>query len=306
MKLKIASLLFVACVPTLCAAQQQRPGHASEWVRLSGAQVRLVALPVDPSGPDAWQSAGVEIRLEPGVKTYWRAPGDTGVPPTIDFSPSQGVRELTLDFPAPVGFDDGAGGMAIGYRETQIFPVRFKLEKPAEPTSTGGGFFSRKVEAPPPPVPPKLEMNIEFGICTKNMCVPAQAKAALPLGGGTLEAALGDRIAAANARVPVRQKVGAPGAVGISSVHVRRKAGMAEIEVAARVGNDTGTAGLFIEAKETLVAKRTDAPIGGSVVFRAKTADPADGKLGEARITLATDKGAVDVLVDLDAAARRP
>lgn len=303
MTLKAPFLALLVCLPTAVAAQQRQPAYASDWIRTAGAQVRLIAAPATVSDPEAWQSAGIEVRLEPGAKTYWRAPGDTGVPPTIDFAASQGIRDLTFDYPAPVGFDDGAGGMAIGYRDTQIFPVRFRLEKPPEPV-VSGGFFSRKVEQPPP-VPPKLAMSIDFGVCVKNMCLPAQAKTALPLGSGVLEAALGDRLTAAQARVPQRQKVGAPGPLGISSVLVHRHGADYEIEIAARTGTDSTTTGVFIETKETLVAKRIGAPIGGAAVFKAVSRQAPDDKLGEARITLATGTGAIDVMVDLDAATRR-
>ena len=37
--------------------------------------------------------AGVEIRLDPGWKTYWRYPGDSGVPPALDFAGS-GERQI--------------------------------------------------------------------------------------------------------------------------------------------------------------------------------------------------------------------
>ena len=59
--------------------------------------------------------AGIEIRLDPGWKTYWRYPGDSGVPPTLDFAGSENVKSVTALWPAPQRFADGAGGHSIGY-----------------------------------------------------------------------------------------------------------------------------------------------------------------------------------------------
>ena len=68
--------------------------------------------------------AGVEIRLDAGWKTYWRDPGDSGVPPTFDFSGSDNVKSVTVQWPAPERFPDGAGGNSIGYVGRVILPLR--------------------------------------------------------------------------------------------------------------------------------------------------------------------------------------
>ena len=67
--------------------------------------------------------AGVEIKLQPGWKTYWRYPGDSGVPPVFDFAASDNVKSATVLWPAPVRFADG-GGNSIGYKGDVIFPLR--------------------------------------------------------------------------------------------------------------------------------------------------------------------------------------
>ena len=46
--------------------------------------------------------AGIEIKLKQGWKTYWRYPGDSGVPPAFDFSKSQNVKSVTVLYPAPI------------------------------------------------------------------------------------------------------------------------------------------------------------------------------------------------------------
>src|SRR5262249_53989636 len=67
---------------------------ASSWDEGAHAGVRLVA-GNRPVG-DAALRAGVEIRLAPGWKTYWRYPGDSGVPPRFDFAQSQNVKSVSV------------------------------------------------------------------------------------------------------------------------------------------------------------------------------------------------------------------
>ena len=89
---------------------------ASAWDSDARSGMRLIAgkAPADGSGA---LRAGVELKLSPGWKTYWRYPGDSGVPPRFDFSRSTNVQ---------VG-DGGSGrrrigsptayGYSIGYRD---------------------------------------------------------------------------------------------------------------------------------------------------------------------------------------------
>src|SRR5690349_23436369 len=67
--------------------------------------------------------AGIEIRLDPGWLTYWRDPGDSGAPPTFDFSGSENVKSVNVLWPAPERIPDGAGGNSIGYRSHVILPL---------------------------------------------------------------------------------------------------------------------------------------------------------------------------------------
>src|SRR5215831_11014656 len=62
---------------------------ASPWDGDTRAGLRLVA---GTRPNDASARAGIEIKLAPGWKTYWRYPGDSGVPPRFDFAGSQNVK----------------------------------------------------------------------------------------------------------------------------------------------------------------------------------------------------------------------
>ena len=68
----------------------RRPAAADDVSRWDGdarSAVRLVAGSRPADG--AYLRAGVEMRLRPGWHTYWRYPGDSGVPPQFDFAQSR-------------------------------------------------------------------------------------------------------------------------------------------------------------------------------------------------------------------------
>ena len=58
---------------------------ASGWVGNSRSALRLIA--GTPANGQGLLRAGIEIRLAPGWKTYWRYPGDSGIAAAIRFCP---------------------------------------------------------------------------------------------------------------------------------------------------------------------------------------------------------------------------
>src|SRR6476661_4306539 len=102
------SPLFAAACLWSTATSPVFAADVSPWDNDIRSAARLIAGNArDELGARVFR-AGVEIKLEPGWKTYWRYPGDSGVPPTFDFSASDNVKEATVLFPAPVRFPDGA------------------------------------------------------------------------------------------------------------------------------------------------------------------------------------------------------
>ncbi len=149
----------------------------SSWSQDSKSAVRLIA--GSNKGGDAPLRAGIEVKLQPGWHTYWRYPGDSGVPPRFDFAGSDNVRSAKVRYPAPRLFSDG-GGQSIGYSGSVIFPIE------VTPRQTGK--------------PVILRLKVDYAVCEK-LCVPAEGRAALGLAPGPSanDAALG----AAEAQVPV-------------------------------------------------------------------------------------------------------
>ncbi len=105
-----------------------------------------------------WQ-AGILVELEPDWKTYWRMPGDSGIPPQFDWAGSANRAAIEVGFPVPRRFND-AGGETIGYHDQVVFPVFVKPEKLDAAVS--------------------LQLNMFFAVC-KDICIPAKAKAAAAL-----------------------------------------------------------------------------------------------------------------------------
>ncbi len=149
------SLVLSVSLTAACLAAS--PGE-SPWVKENFSKARLVSGTV--GGADNGEFlAGVQIRLEPGWKTYWRTPGDSGVPPSFDWSGSKNLKEAQVLYPAPHRFAD-ASGTAIGYEDEVVFPVKITPERPGEPV--------------------ELKLSVDYGLC-KTLCIPNQASLSLDL-----------------------------------------------------------------------------------------------------------------------------
>jgi DsbC/DsbD-like thiol-disulfide interchange protein len=188
----------------------------SPWDEEPHGSARLIAGAMQNAGDHKLERAGIEIRLDPGWKTYWRYPGDSGVPPTLDFAGSENVKSVSALWPAPEVFDDGAGGHSIGYHGDVVLPLQIIPNDATKPSS--------------------LHVKLDYAVCGK-LCVPAEAHLALTLTGkpGTEEPAL----AAAEARVPRDAKLGERGG-GLSVTSVRREADGKHGRVVVLVGAPDG------------------------------------------------------------------
>src|ERR1700741_2065631 len=97
-----------------------RAADASPWQQDTHSAVRLLA----GSRSGAVLLGGIAFQLQDGWKTYWRTPGDSGVPPRFDFTKSENIEAVTVLWPAPLKFDDGAGGHSLGYQKQFVLPLR--------------------------------------------------------------------------------------------------------------------------------------------------------------------------------------
>jgi len=167
------SLGMALGTPGLAASKGQSP-----WAEQTNSKVRLVSATLDHDGTPVLY-AGVQLRMSPGWKTYWRNPGDSGMPPMFDWSGSENLKSAEVAYPVPHRFSD-AGGTAIGYDRDVLFPVKITPERPGEPVV--------------------LRLNLDYGLC-KDLCIPNAVKlhATLPADLGKGDARL---IKQAKAHVP--------------------------------------------------------------------------------------------------------
>src|SRR5467141_2250743 len=144
-----AATLFVGVSPIPVRAEDSSP-----WQRDTHSAVRLLA----GSRSGGVLLGGIAFQLQPGWKTYWRTPGDSGVPPRFDFSKSDNVEAVTVLWPAPKKFDDGAGGTALGYKQQVVLPLRIVAKNADKPVT--------------------LRAHVSYAVCDK-LCIPVEAHAEL-------------------------------------------------------------------------------------------------------------------------------
>ncbi len=165
--------LAICAVALLPAAA--RADDVSAWSQDTRSAARLIA---GTNKNETVLRAGVEIKLNPGWKTYWRYPGDSGVPPKFDFSGSENLARARVFYPVPSLHSDETG-QTLGYDNGVVFPLRVMPREPGKPV--------------------RLRVKIDYAVCEK-LCVPAEGQAELLLAPGASgeDAAL----TAAEKRVP--------------------------------------------------------------------------------------------------------
>jgi DsbC/DsbD-like thiol-disulfide interchange protein len=211
-----------ACVIVLAAFQSGAAvaADASPWDGDARSAVRLIA-GSRIAGPGNVR-AGVEIKLKPGWHTYWRYPGDAGVPPRFDFGGSQNLKSIDVRWPAPRRLPEESL-TTIGYDRDVIIPLAIVPQDPAKPVL--------------------LQLKLDYAVCEK-LCVPAEAKAEIVIAVGP--SAQDASLVAAEARVPKKLALGAGSGLSIRSI--RRDNGAAKPRVIVDVASPNGAAvDLFAE-----------------------------------------------------------
>jgi DsbC/DsbD-like thiol-disulfide interchange protein len=258
----VALSLVPAAAPAFAA-----DSFSTDWAPAAKSQARLIA-----GGSDL---AGFEIALAPGAITYWRDPGDAGLPPTLDFSLSDNVASVEPEFPAPKRIKEADGGEAFGYDGGVVFPLRVKPRDPTKPAT--------------------LKLNADFAVCEK-VCLPAKAhlELRLPAAGASPHAsAIDAALAAIPRRVPPKD-LGALEALGVDSWRL------------CAAHEDGPPRDLFVEAPEGWWLKTAPAPTdGGRDCFTLTIGDkPKDAALPVTlRLTLTGGGGAMETTIQAAAKA---
>lgn len=120
--------------------------------------------------------AALRVRLAPGWKTYWRAPGEGGIPPRFDWAGSANLKAVGFHWPVPEVFSIN-GTRSIGYHDELILPMELTPATPGAPIS--------------------VRTTVELGVCD-DICLPMQVELSVDLAAGgavdpTIRASLADQ-----------------------------------------------------------------------------------------------------------------
>jgi DsbC/DsbD-like thiol-disulfide interchange protein len=256
-----ASAVLLACLPLQALAS------SSPWVEMQGGRVRLVT--AGAGDADGRLQGALEIELKPGWKTYWRDPGDAGVPPTIDVAASQNVASAALDFPAPERHHDGDFSWA-GYSQSVSLPVSFALSDRDKPAVVNAQVFLGVCESICVPVGAQFTIDPQSDPDNaQDHAVVAAASASLP---APASESFGLRMSGADGDTLTVEAILPPGAI-VSDVFLASDQGYS-FHDAKRIEKDGRT--LF------------------SFAMTKPDAQPATGGL---HYTLVTDQGAVSGLL---------
>jgi DsbC/DsbD-like thiol-disulfide interchange protein len=99
---------------------------------------------------DGSHMAALQLDLAPGWKTYWRAPGDAGIPPIFNMTGSGNLSDAQVVWPRPEFFMQN-GMRSIGYEGRVVLPMRVM------PRQSGADI--------------ELRAQVEIGIC-EEICIP--------------------------------------------------------------------------------------------------------------------------------------
>lgn len=136
----IRTVLLVTTLATPALAESRTQADVLQGKFRSGWQT--------PAGSHL---TALQLELAQGWKTYWRAPGDAGIPPSFDWSGSSNLKSVRFHWPAPEVFDTN-GMQSVGYHDRLVLPI--------------------EIEALDPSLPVSVRATVDIGIC-KDICMPA-------------------------------------------------------------------------------------------------------------------------------------
>ncbi|WP_235008497.1 protein-disulfide reductase DsbD domain-containing protein [Candidatus Halocynthiibacter alkanivorans] len=223
---------------------------------------------------DGVHMAALRVRLAPGWKTYWRSPGQAGIPPGFDWSGSQNLASATPRWPAPKAFEN-FGLRSLGYKNELLLPLELRPRDPGAPI--------------------RLDVTVVMGVCY-DICLPLTVtlQQILPTDVTTPDT----RIRQALARGPA-----SAAAAGVRNVTCRAtpiEDGLrlrAELDMPA-LGGDEITV-FELPDREIWIAEASTTRQGGRLSAETELVPPGQAPFSldrsTLRITVIGEKGAVDI-----------
>ncbi|MBL8894257.1 MAG: hypothetical protein JNJ53_06620 [Rhizobiales bacterium] len=234
---------------------------------------RLALMIADYDAAAKLYTGGVEIELDHGWKTYWRLPGDAGIPPQFDWSKSKNLKSIEVLWPAPQRFSD-AGGETIGYKDRVVFPLHILPENPDAPV--------------------ELDLSLFFGVC-QNICIPGNGE--LTAKTGRADPAAAALIASFAATVPKKVDASSPFRVTTARVSKDRPQSLfVQIEGERGPGNFD----IFVEGADFAYFKAPRWPTKTDGWFLPFTGDPARLHGRQLKLTMVTPDIALEQHVTVE------
>jgi suppressor for copper-sensitivity B len=156
----VATGLFVL-LAALIAANLPALGASGPWQQTETVEGRLIAA-VDGTGSLDHIPLGLHLKMKPGWKTYWRSPGDAGLPPQLSWEGSGNLAGTDFRWPAPHRFTL-FGIETFGYDGDVVFPITARPTTPGQPLD--------------------LKASVDLLVCSE-ICVPQHLDLALAVPAG--------------------------------------------------------------------------------------------------------------------------
>ena len=280
-KYLMRQILSLACAMMIVTTGLVMPAYAAQtgWQEAVGGKVRLISGGV----AEGRYKAGLEIVLDEGWKTYWKVPGDSGIPPLLDFSASRNSKDIQVAWPVPSRIRVG-GSDILGYKDAIIFPIFIAPEDASRRTA--------------------LSLTVHLGLCS-DLCVPMVADLAVEIPAGGQKDLVSEMLID-------RDLALVPGAAtqnfGIKQVsHVKGEDGAADqLRISAQIPDGYGDKDLFVEGPETwllpLAQKDGEGPDGAQHFTLLLDGLPKGGQSKgiDLRFTLTNGEEAVEQVITLE------
>lgn len=224
----LGAVMLASLVPTLVSSQA---------IVSTGQSFMDADLVAGAPLPEGGRIAGLGLSMEDGWKTYWRSPGETGVPPVFDWSGSRNLRSVEVLWPAPELFES-FGMQTVGYSHVVMLPLVLEPEDASKPI--------------------ELKLKATLGVC-RELCVVEEFSFARNFAPDEAEAE--ERVTRSVDAVP-----GGASDAGLSeaSCRIRGAGSTRDFEARLRFARDFTAPVVLVEGPESVWIGTTETTVEGN------------------------------------------